>query len=538
MKKLPLGIQNFKEIIEDNHVYVDKTMYIHRLISNGKSYFLSRPRRFGKSLLLDTIAEVFKGSKELFKGLWISETDYDFMSYPVVKLDMSNISCETPDVFKHTLSARVMDYIEEEGIRVSDETPSGLLNNLIKGLHRKFNQKVVMLIDEYDKPILDHITNIEIAEANRIILSEFYGILKSLDSNIRFIFFTGVSKFTKTSVFSSLNNLSDITMLEDYSNICGIPVDDLHIVFGDRIKSLSEHKNFKHHPSLLDIILLWYDGYSWDGETKLLNPFGLLSFFHAKQTKSFWYVSGSPKFLIDLIKTKPECVFNFNNLIISETDLDAMDIQNLEVGSLLFQTGYLTVSKVIPAEPEIGVPPSYLLEIPNLEVREAFFNQLTAGLTENEQIFTSGAFRQIRKALNAGDMQGILNVLKSLFSSIPYQLHVDSEAYYHSIFFSVMNVLGFKIDAEVSVSNGRIDATLELVDKVYVFEFKYNKCPYDADEEEKRKVLDKALELGMKQITDRGYASKYTGSGKTVYLAVFAFLGRDNIEMLTKINPV
>ena len=531
MKKLPLGIQNFREIVEENHVYVDKTYFIHHLISNGKCYFLSRPRRFGKSLLLDTIAEVFMGNRELFKGLWIYETEYDFTSHPVVKLDMSNISTTTPEVFGKSLSARLLDLMEEEDIRISDETPSGLLNNLVRGLHKKYGKKVVVLIDEYDKPILDHLTKPETAEANREIIRDFYGILKSLDSSLKFTFFTGVSKFTKTSVFSSLNNLTDITMIEKYVNICGIPVAELERHFGERMKILAEHKNFKNRHDIRELILEWYDGYSWDGESKVLNPFGLLSFFQSEQLKSFWYVSGSPKFLIDLIKSRPESVPKLQNLTISEREMDAIDIRSMEVKSLLFQTGYLTVAKTVYPD----VWPEYRLEIPNLEVRDAFFRSLTAEFTESGHIDTGEAYRQIKKALGTGDLQSILNVLKSLFSSIPYQLHVDAEAYYHSIFFAVMSVLGFAIDAEVSVSKGRIDAVLELSDKVYVFEFKYEKCPPDADHELKRRVFDNALERGMRQINSRGYANRYSGCSKTVYLAVFAFLGRDDVEMLSSI---
>ena len=532
MKKLPLGIQNFREIIEDNHVYVDKTMYIHQLISEGKCYFLSRPRRFGKSLFLDTIAEVFKGNKELFKGLWIYESGYDFKSYPVVRLDMSSIASKTPEILEASLSEELRYCMQQEDLSLSDGAPSDMLKKLIRALHVKYNQKVAVLIDEYDKPVLDHIAEFAIAEANRSIIRDLYGVLKSLDSYIRFIFFTGVSKFTKTSVFSTLNNLSDISMQEKYANICGIPIDALDVHFKDRIKSLSGQKDFKHCPSLRDAILRWYDGYSWDGDTKLLNPFGLLSFFQAKQFKSFWFVSGSPKFLVDLIKSKPESVSELGNMVISEASLDAIDIRNLEIGSLLFQTGYLTVSKVMPPEPGFGVPPKYLVEIPNLEVRDAFFTYLTAGLAEKEHLFADNAYSQMKNALKTGDLQSILNLLRALFSSIPYQLHVDKEAYYHSIFIAVMNVLGFKIDDEVSVARGRVDAALELEDKVYVFEFKYVNCPSDADEAEKRKLSDKALELGMKQISDRGYASKH--SGKTVFLAVFAFLGRDNVEMQSR----
>ena len=527
MKKLPIGIQTFRKIVEGNNVYVDKTKYIYDLIKNGNCYFLSRPRRFGKSLLLDTIAEVFKGSKELFKGLWIYDSDYDFASHSVIRLDMSNVDTKTPDVFEKSLAARLRYVFEEEGILFSDDTPPGLLINLIKGLYKKHNQRVVVLIDEYDKPILDHITDFETAEANRAILRSFYGILKSLDSYIAMTFFTGVSKFIKTSVFSSLNNLTDITMNRKYANICGILVDDLEKYFGDRIKDLATQDIYKDRGDMHSLILSWYDGYSWDGKTKLLNPYGLLSFFVAEEFKSFWFVSGSPKFLIDLIKNKPDVVPNLQNLTICEADMDAIDILNMTIGPLLFQTGYLTVAKIVYPD----VWPEYVLEIPNFEVRQAFYKHLTAGLTEQDHVFVSETNRQINKALSTGDLQSVLTVLRSLFAAIPHQLHVDKEAYYHSIFISVMHVLGFKIDAEVSVSKGRIDAVLELGDKVYVFEFKYQACPPNADESEKRELSGKALKQGMKQIADRGYADKYKGSGKKIYQAAFAFLGRDNVEM-------
>ena len=493
---------------------------------------MSRPRRFGKSLLLDTIAEVFKGSKELFEGLWIYDSDYDFVRHPVVRLDMSKINTESPDAFNKSLVARLQKEFKREGVDSYDDSPSGLLTDLIEGLHDRHGQRVVVLIDEYDKPILDHIGDFTTAEANRAILRGFYGILKSLDSCLKFTFFTGVSKFTKTSVFSSLNNLTDITMQEEYVNICGIPVDDLDHYFGDRIKDLASLDRFKDRGDMHDLILSWYDGYSWDGKTKLLNPYGLLSFFVAKELKSFWFVSGSPKFLIDHIKNKPGVVHNLQDLTMCEADMDAIDIQTMTIGPLLFQTGYLTVAKIVYPEEW----PEYVLEIPNREVKIAFFTHLTSGLIEQEHDFTSGIYRQIRTALRTGDMQSVLAVLRSLFAAIPYQLHVDKEAYYHSIFISIMNVLGFDIDAEVSVSKGRIDAVLELNDKVYILEFKYQSCPPETGESEKKALFEKALEQGMKQINDRGYADKYKGSGKTIYLAAFAFLGRDNIEMESKIQ--
>ena len=532
MKRLPLGVQNFREIVEKNHVYIDKTQYIYELINSGKCYFLSRPRRFGKSLLLDTIAEVFLGNKELFKGLWIYDSDYGFDSHPVVRLDMSNVDTMTPTLFSSSLSSRLRDKLEKENIKVGEDAPPGLLNNLIEGLHFKYNKKVVVLIDEYDKPILDHIKDKETAEAMRGILRSFYGILKSLDPYLEFTFFTGVSKFTKTSVFSSLNNLSDITMSRKYANICGIPVDELEKYFGDRMKLMKNYDLHKTYDELHDLILKWYDGYSWDGVTKLLNPFGLLSFFFHEDIKSYWYASGSPKFLIDLIKTQPGDVAQLQNISICEVEMDAIDIGNFKIGPLLLQTGYLTVSKIVRNEEW----PEYELEIPNLEVKEAFFRHITAGLVERDFFDTSNAYREIRTALRTGNLEGILTALRSLFASIPYQLHIKAEAYYHSIFFCVMNVLGFEMDAEVSVSRGRIDAVLVHGDKVYVFEFKYENCPPDAGEEEKRMIFETTLKNGMKQINEKGYADRYMGSGKTVYQAVFAFLGRDSIEMDSQVT--
>jgi len=305
MKKLPLGIQNFREIIKDDYFYVDKTQYIYSLLNDASYYFLSRPRRFGKSLLLDTISEVFKGEKQLFEGLWIFDSDYVFTKYPVIRLDMSNISNENPGILKESLSAALKKRANEEELDVQDEISSDLFKHLIEDLYKKYDQRVVVLIDEYDKPILDHLGNLKVAEANRQILRGFYGILKSMDPYLRFVLITGVSKFIKTSIFSELNNLLDITLTKKYSNICGVTIDDFDQYFRDHIEYLSALNDFKAIDNIRDRILAWYDGYSWDGKTKVLNPFSLLSFFKQERFSSFWYASGTPKFLMDLIKKNP-----------------------------------------------------------------------------------------------------------------------------------------------------------------------------------------------------------------------------------------
>jgi len=533
LKKLPLGIQNFAKIIEGDYVYVDKTKYIYNLINNASYYFLSRPRRFGKSLLLDTISAVFGGNKELFKGLWIYDSDYKFAKHPVIRLDMSRISTETPDILKDSIISSLKSYYAAEGFEVEDNIASDVFVKLIMFLHKKYDQKVVVLIDEYDKPILDHIDDLDIAEANRRVVRGFYGILKSMDAYLRFTFITGVSKFTKTSIFSELNNLSDITMADKYADICGFPIESLANEFCDHIDELSRHKRFAQIESILSEILAWYDGYSWDGESKVLNPFSLINFFDQKKFDCFWYASGTPKFLIDIIKRKPESYLSLKNLEITERVLDSFDIRNMELEPLLFQTGYLTVKEVL----YIKGSPIYLLDIPNYEVRDAFNMQIVAALTESGDMQAELAQMRISKALRAGDLQNVLDLLRGLFASIPYNLHVNQEAYYHSIFYAIMTILGFDTDAEVSTSKGRIDAVLELEDKVYVFEFKYCKCPPDAGEAEKRALSDAALDEAMVQINNRDYGAKYankfssSGIHKKVYLAAFAFLGRDEIEM-------
>ena len=527
MKKLPLGIQNFREIIEGGYIYVDKTQYIYKLINNAKYSFLSRPRRFGKSLLLDTIAEAFSGDRDLFKGLWIYDSDYTFKKHPVIRLDMSNIANKSPDVLEESVLSCLRTCYSNEGFNLSDRISSDAFKNLIYLLYKKYKERVVVLIDEYDKPMLDHIDDIEIADKNRKALSGFYGILKSMDPYLCFIFITGITKFSKTSIFSALNNLRDITLSDDYAGICGIPADSLNEHFGEYLEDLARHSRFKKCESILDEILAWYDGYSWDGYAKLLNPFSLLYFFSEKKIGSYWYDTGTPRFLIDIIKKKPESYVALKNMRITELVLNTFDIERIEIEPLLFQSGYLTVTEVIETK---GMP-IYVLDIPNNEVRVAFSMQIVSTLTESGDMRAGQAQTEIGFALESGDLHKMLDILRGLFASIPFQLHIKEEAYYHSIFYAVMTLLGFDIDVEVSTSRGRIDAVLELDDKVYVMEFKYEKCPSDANDNEKMKHFETALNGAMKQINDRGYCDKYKGGGKTVYKAAFAFLGRDEIEM-------
>lgn len=527
MKNLPIGIQNFRKIIEGNYVYIDKTQYVYDLVMKDSYYFLSRPRRFGKSLLLDTIAEVFNGERELFRGLWIYNSDYDFKQYPVIRIDMSNISNNTSAILEQSLMSLIKKRYRQEGFIIEDDIVADAFAELIALLHKKYKERVVVLIDEYDKPILDHIKDLDTAESNRQVIKGFYGILKSMDPHLRFTMMTGVSKFTKTSVFSELNNMLDITMSESFAGICGITADDFDIYFSEHMNHLTKNEKLRRYSDIRTEIIKWYDGYSWDGETRVLNPFSLLSFFRQERFAGFWYASGTPGFLVGLIKNNPEAFSNIHNLKITEDMLNSGDINKIEIEPLLFQTGYLTVKEVTFAGDEM----MYLLEIPNFEVKNAFNLHVISSLTEAGDTTTRNLCDELNEAFKHGDMEKAVSALQRLFSSIPYQLHVKAEAYYHSIIYAIMCFTGLNITSEVSVSGGRVDAVLEYTDRVYVMEFKYADCPKDVSTDEKRRLFDKALGDGIEQIENKGYYKKYLGGNRIIYKTAFAFLGRDDIEM-------
>jgi len=374
MKDLPIGIQTFRKIIDGGYIYADKTRYIYNLLKGTNCYFLSRPRRFGKSLLLDTIAEALSGDKGLFRGLWIYDSDYDFKKYPVIRLDMTQMETGSADALKESLYDQINEYIEGENFQISTKLLARRFRSLILSLHRKYGERVAVLVDEYDIPVLDHITEIETAEANRTVIKNFFRVLKGLDAHLHFVFFTSVSKFTRTSLFSELNNLQDITMSNDYANICGFTHTDLTELFSGHLKAMNgigilPPLSEWGADSIREQIYNWYDGYSWDGETRVFNPFSLLNFFKAKRFKAYWFESGSPGFLIKLIRQDPANYRNADGAVMNEAALDAMDIGSLSAVSLMFQTGYLTIGKI---EQQINRLARYTLVTPNLEVRAAF----------------------------------------------------------------------------------------------------------------------------------------------------------------------
>lgn len=375
LKKLPIGVSSLQGMIDEGYLYVDKTREIHKLFAQGgKYYFLSRPRRFGKSLLISTLKEIFSGNRELFKGLWI-EDQIEWKKYPVIHIDFTRIAYQTPELLQKELSVMLHQRANEADIQLSkDRTPVGQFEELISNLAKE--NQVVILIDEYDKPILDYLHLPEQAIANREILKAFYTVIKALDEHIRFAFLTGVSKFSKVSVFSGLNNLRDITLSEEYSTLLGYTQDELELYFAGWIKAALKKLNMSKK-ELLGQIRDWYNGYSWNGKDSVYNPFSILNFFQESQFQNFWFSTGTPGFLIQAIKDQKEDIQGIESYEADALVFDSFEIGHLHPISLLFQSGYLTIKEI---RHQYGMV-SYLLSYPNREVKDSFLKYITGDLT-------------------------------------------------------------------------------------------------------------------------------------------------------------
>jgi hypothetical protein len=561
MKKLPVGIQTFRELIEGDYIYADKTEYIYSLINGGKYYFLSRPRRFGKSLLVDTMKEIFSGNRARFKGLWIDGSGYAWARRPVICLDMSQQALESAASLRESLLFSLKAIADEEGLELQGKSAPVAFRWLIGALKEKYKAKVVVLIDEYDKPIIDFLAAPKKAAANRNALGNFYGIIKGQDANLEFVFLTGVSKFTKTSLFSQLNNLTDLTLWDKYAGICGFTAAEFDALFADHIAAYREARKVAGgrdgDKSLAEIrrgIFDWYDGYTWDGETRVFNPFSLLSFFNKNEFGAYWYASGTPQFLSDAFRARPLEYVNVQEAKVNETMLDSYDIENAPLVSLLFQTGFLTVQAT-----EEGPPREYALGFPNVEVSQSFGQQFLSGASEETDPFGNAFITGIRKALDAGEPEGIEDGLRGLYASIPYQLHLKAEAFYQVVFLATMQFLGFRVLGEISTAEGRMDGNIERPNGMtYVIEFKYKKLADagngaddpqraadagngGADGQQKSDarsdetvsaLLDDGIREAFSQIDARGYADRYAGTRRKVFKVAVCVVGRGNVRVV------
>ncbi len=495
LKKLPVGVYTLKEIIEENYLYIDKTQEALNLIENNKYAFLSRPRRFGKSLFLDTLSEIFKGNKELFKDLYIYDK-YEFKKYPVIKISFSGGVYNKEDLNENLLY--IMNVNQKNlNITCNNQTNANIcFSELIQKANEKYNEKVVVLVDEYDKPILDNITKPENAEEIRNGLRDFYTKIKDNDQYLRFAFLTGVSKFTKTSIFSGLNNITDITLNPDYGNICGYTQNDIETSFLPYLDNID-----------LEKLKEWYDGYNFLKDN-VYNPYNILLFIqNGKRYKNYWFESGTPTFLINWIKENGINIKNFEELKVGELFFNKFDIDDMDIMSLMFQSGYLTIKKYNPRREQ------YFLSYPNREVKEAFLYYLFEKFSNIKQSYTSDIIWQLEDALLDNNIDEFIKVLKSTFTSIPYQIFIkEKESYYHTVIYIVMRLIGFNIKAEESISKGRSDVIIFTDSHIYIFEFKM--FPVTAKE-------------AIEQIKNKGYEKPYLTDKREKVLIGVSFKADD-----------
>ena len=492
-RRLPIGLQTLRHLDERNCYYVDKTGYIARLVDEGTHYFLSRPRRFGKSLLLDTLKELFEGNESLFTGLHIHDR-WDWSErHPVVRLSFGGGHFAEPGYVQTSAMAQLAAAAEDAGVAAQHDTGPERFRDLLRALHARTGRRAVVLVDEYDKPILDALEAPDIARANRDYLRGLYAVIKDSDADVRFTFLTGVSRFSKVSLFSGLNNLKDITLDPRYSAICGYTEADLDTVFAPELPGLDRAR-----------IRDWYNGYNWRGAERVYNPFDILLLFDEREFGCYWFESATPTFLVETLFRRRISSLSLDGMLTSNELLSSFDVGAIATEALLFQTGYLTIKSVR----DRGGVLRYRLGYPNREVRQSLNESLLRRLVQDATRQTANSDR-LYDLLEANDFAGLETLFQAFFASIPYEWYTnndiaDYEGYYASVFYSYFAATGFDVKVEDSSSRGRADMAVRFGGNVYLFEFK---------------VAEQATEgAALAQLKERGYADKYRASGERIYL--------------------
>ena len=487
-RKLPIGIQSFEDLRRNNYLYVDKTELIYQLTTGGKTYFLSRPRRFGKSLLMSTLEAYFLGKKELFTGLAMETLETEWKEYPVLHLDLNARNYDSKEALFAILNQHLEKWETKYGDEKKDRSPEERFSYLLEKIHEASGSQVVILIDEYDKPLLQTIGNEKLQEQYKNILKAFYGVLKSADAHLRFVFLTGVTKFGQVSVFSDLNQLKDISMDARYATICGITDKELRRDFQPELEALAANEGLTYE-EVCQKMKRMYDGYHFRHNMEgLYNPFSVLNALDSAEFGSYWFSTGTPTFLVQLLK---------------KTDYDLRNIEGIELPvnqfadyradadypiPVIYQSGYLTIKGY---DKEFQ---SYTLGFPNEEVKYGFLNFLVpyyTGVSSNENLFN---IRHFVNELRSGDANAFLTRLRAFFAGIPYELNDKTERHYQAIFYLVFRLLGQYIDVEERSAKGRADAVVKTKDYVYVFEFK----------------LEGDVDEALKQIDEKGYLLPYS----------------------------
>jgi hypothetical protein len=493
MKILPIGIQTLVEIRAKNGIYVDKTQLVHQLVTGGKYYFLSRPRRFGKSLTISTLKELYLGNKPIFEGLWIYDKWDWSKTNPVLHFSFDTMNYHRQSL-EIALSKEIKYWAKHYKIRLVETDFQEQFKELLEKLSKKHG-KIALLIDEYDKPIIDYLekSDFEQSKVNRLILRDFYSVLKNADTSLELVFITGISKFAKVSLFSHLNNLTDITLSKEYAAITGYTQTELEFYFDDYLKRCATELQLSRE-ALLSHIKIWYDGYTWDGVTEVYNPFGTLHFLADRQFKNYWFATGNPNFLIDQMRKHAR--FDVENSVVNSRILDKYDIENITLIPLLFQTGYLTIKSMDAMTGDM------VLDYPNKEVRESMYEFLIDDLSKNvHRLHTGHTIEDLNQAFLTKDLPKVKNMLNALLADLPHEtFEQQREGLYHGLIHLVFSYLGTFVNSEVHSALGRADTVVQTLTDIFIFEFKFNKTAQEA----------------LDQIEKNNYAHKYQTSGKTI----------------------
>ena len=496
--KLPIGIQDFESLRKDGYLYIDKTEHVYRLVSEGRYYFLSRPRRFGKSLLLSTIKALFQGKRELFKGLAIDKKeDWEWAEHPILHLDLNTNKYDKPEVLEKKLEESLSEW-EKLYECVRPDLPLGMrFENVIKRAYEKTGQRVVILVDEYDKPMLQAIGNKKLQDEYRGTLKGFYGALKSMDGCIKFAMLTGVTKFGKVSVFSDLNNLRDISLDYDYHSICGITEQELLTCFSEQIDALAQ-RNKLTREECIEKLRKMYDGYHFEENSPgIYNPFSVLNTFQTRKFGSYWFETGTPTYLVELLRRH---YYDLEEMATSEVTADVLnsiDAESTNPIPVIYQSGYLTI-KGYDTEFQM-----YHLGFPNQEVEEGFIKYLAPFYLDNREKSSVFDIKSFTQDVRTGKPEQFLSRLKSLFASAPYDsVKGDRENHFQNLMWVVFKMMGFYSHTEYHTSNGRIDLLLETPQYRYIMEFK----------------LDGTAEEALQQIKDKDYPLQFQQDDRQTFI--------------------
>ncbi|GHT86475.1 ATPase AAA [Spirochaetia bacterium] len=476
-RKLPIGLQDFAKIREEGFLYVDKTARIHELLTgSGGVFFLSRPRRFGKSLLCSTLGAIFEGRRDLFTGLAIDSLEWGWKKHPVINIDLNPVNYELGVESLYTrINTALGVCAEKYGVPFKGDDITDRFVLLLLSLSKTYGEKVAVIIDEYDKPLLSTIDNPDLHKKIRSALKGFYGVLKSYDGCLKFVFLTGVTKFAQVSIFSDLNNLKDISMDPRYNDLCGITQEELERDFAEEIRQVTLNKKLDRQ-AYLDELKYFYNGYRFsENPLTVYNPFGLLNHFDQNGSfESYWYNTATPTFLVKLIEGQKIDILNLEQESLVKADFKRFDAENMEAVPVLYQSGYLTI---VDYDEEFD---EFFLDYPNEEVRASFSKSLMEHYIHAPETNLRALSRTLPRALMQGDADGAVTAIKSFLAYVPYDIQIEDEKYYQTVFHLIFRMLGLSCRSEVRLAAGRIDGLVETKKCVYCFEFKLNKSADEA----------------------------------------------------------